>query len=184
MSPEAAGAKAGAEPITAPTAARADQRAGPRWLVDVLAAGLGVGASRLRATPAIPTDTGTALAHERTGLAMERTHWAAERTLMGWIRTTLSMISFGFTIGKIGQALPAIEVKTFLGVSEVGVQGIAYFLVILGTGALLAATAQYALRAHALCERGLNRQPSIAFPVAIVLTLIGGFALTALVLKL
>src|SRR5512137_1808779 len=33
-------------------------------------------------------------------LALERTRMAADRTLMGWIRTALSMISFGFTIFK------------------------------------------------------------------------------------
>jgi putative membrane protein len=33
-------------------------------------------------------------------LAYERTRMAADRTLMGWIRTALSMIGFGFTIYK------------------------------------------------------------------------------------
>jgi putative membrane protein len=33
-------------------------------------------------------------------LAIERTRMAADRTLMGWIRTALSMIGFGFTIFK------------------------------------------------------------------------------------
>ena len=33
-------------------------------------------------------------------LATERTRMAADRTLMGWIRTALSMIGFGFTIYK------------------------------------------------------------------------------------
>jgi hypothetical protein len=31
-------------------------------------------------------------------LALDRTRMAAERTLMAWLRTALSMISFGFTI--------------------------------------------------------------------------------------
>lgn len=41
------------------------------------------------------------LAHQRTDLACERSRWAAERTLMAWIRTAISMISFGFAIDKV-----------------------------------------------------------------------------------
>jgi putative membrane protein len=40
-----------------------------------------------------PLDTGTRLAVERTQLAHER-------TLMAWVRTSASLISFGFTIYK------------------------------------------------------------------------------------
>ena len=39
-------------------------------------------------------------------LAMERTRMAADRTLMGWIRTALSMIGFGFTIFKFLESDP------------------------------------------------------------------------------
>jgi putative membrane protein len=34
-------------------------------------------------------------------LAKERNREAAERTLMAWIRTSLSLISFGFGVDKI-----------------------------------------------------------------------------------
>lgn len=43
----------------------------------------------LHIAPALPTDMGTM-----------RTIMAADRTLMAWIRTSLSMLSFGFTIYK------------------------------------------------------------------------------------
>ncbi|MGB0437426.1 MAG: DUF202 domain-containing protein, partial [Mycobacterium sp.] len=33
-----------------------------------------------------------------TRLAVDRTRLAAERTLMAWIRTSTSLIAFGFTI--------------------------------------------------------------------------------------
>lgn len=41
--------------------------------------------------------TANELAVERTDLALERTVMAASRSLMAWIRTSLSLISFGFT---------------------------------------------------------------------------------------
>ncbi len=43
------------------------------------------------------------LAQERTDLALERTLMAADRSLMAWVRTSLSMTSFGFTIYKLLQ---------------------------------------------------------------------------------
>ena len=38
-------------------------------------------------------------------LARERNRAAADRTLMAWIRTALSLIAFGFSIGKIAEYL-------------------------------------------------------------------------------
>ena len=134
--------------------------------------------------PAPTPDTATRLALQRTDLAIERTYWAAERTLMGWIRTALAMISFGFTLGKIGQALQDVTVKGLLREHTLSVETVAYFLVVLGTTALVAAAVQYAARVHELRKQGLPRQVSIAFVVSVVLSLVGGLVFTALVLNL
>ena len=40
-----------------------------------------------------------------TRLAIERTFIAHERTQMAWVRTALSLISFGFTIAKLFEVL-------------------------------------------------------------------------------
>ena len=40
-------------------------------------------------------------------LAIDRTRFAAERSLMAWIRTSLSLIAFGFTLYKFLQAMHA-----------------------------------------------------------------------------
>ena len=61
----------------------------------------------------VQLDTGTRLAYERTFLAHEGTQ-------MAWIRTALSLISFGFTISKffellhdkMGESAPALGAKT------------------------------------------------------------------------
>ena len=49
--------------------------------------------------------TSNELAVERTELAIDRTLMGADRSLMAWIRTALSMISFGFTSYKVLQSL-------------------------------------------------------------------------------
>ncbi len=131
------------------------------------------------------TDAGTQLAHERTDLAVERSYLASERTLMGWIRTALSMISFGFTLGKLGDVLQDVEVTgVFRGPRTVSIGGIAYFLVVVGTLALLGATVQHLLRAREYRRMGLGPHVSFAVPVAVLLVMAGGFAFSALVLKL
>jgi putative membrane protein len=135
-------------------------------------------------TPAPTPDTATRLALQRTDLAIERTYWAAERTLMGWIRTALAMISFGFTLGKISQVLQDVTVKGPLREHTLSVETVAYFLVVLGTAALVAAAVQYAARVHELRRQGLPRHVSIAFVVSVVLSLVGGLVFTALVLNL
>ena len=47
----------------------------------------------------------TELAQERTEFAKYRTRQAADRTLMAWMRTSLSLISFGFGIPTIVDAI-------------------------------------------------------------------------------
>jgi putative membrane protein len=135
--------------------------------------------------PKAGADAGTQLAHQRTDMAMDRNYLAGERTLMAWIRTSLSMISFGFTIGKLGKVLENIQLKGPLGnIRTVSIEGLAYFLVILGTAALLAAAIQHWRRVRELRAMGLAYRFSIAFIVALLLAALGGFALSSLVMQL
>lgn len=120
-----------------------------------------------------------------TLLAVERSYLAADRTLMAWIRTALSMIGFGFTIGKLGQTVSEIELKGGLrGPRMVSVESIAYFLVILGTSALLAALLQYLINIGEYAAMGLRHRISISFVVGVVLVAVGGLAFTALVMQM
>jgi putative membrane protein len=133
------------------------------------------------AAPSAPSEA-TILAHERTDLALMRSYLASERTLMAWIRTALSMISFGFTLAKLGQAIHDVEVKKLLGgIQVVGVRRMGYFLVVLGTTALFAATLQHWHRTRQLRAKGLPRQLSVTFVVALVLVVVGALAFTTLV---
>lgn len=130
-----------------------------------------------------PVDRNTALALRRTDLALRRSSWAAERTLMAWIRTALSMIGFGFTIGKLGQALETGAFKGLLGLREFSFRGLGYLLVSIGTLALLLAAAQYRRRLRALAEGGERVEWSSAFWIALLLGMLGFFAFGALALR-
>jgi putative membrane protein len=50
-------------------------------------------------------DTGTELAMRRAGMAFQRTRMSADRTLMAVIRSSLSLIIFGFTIFQVFKKL-------------------------------------------------------------------------------
>ena len=68
-----------------------------------------------------------------------RTIMAADRTLMAWIRTSLSMFSFGFTIYKFLQALSdSNQIAASHSPQRVGM-----FLVGLGTVAMVLGTFSY-----------------------------------------
>ena len=114
-------------------------------------------------------------------LATQRTAMAAERTLMAWIRTALAMISFGFTIGKLGDAVSSAKVNLFGRATDI--IGLAYFLVIVGTIALVLAVIQNRIEMARLFPRDVKRRPSVAFVVAILLSLLGVFVFTDLVTR-
>ena len=138
-----------------------------------------------REVPGKPDKSGAKPVDVATKLAIDRSYLAADRTLMAWIRTALSMISFGFTIGKLGQVMGSIEVKGLLGQTRMmSVESIAYFLVVLGTVALLIATIQHRVRMHEFYVMGLRRQLSTSFIVALMLIAVGAYALSSLVLAL
>jgi putative membrane protein len=150
-----------------------------RTLKDVL----GIGPGGTTDTRGGKDKDATELAVQRTDLALERTYMAAERTLMGWIRTSLSMISFGFTIGKLGEALDSPSVKMMFG-NMTGVESVAYALVVLGTVSLVISAVQNRIEVLKLFHMGLRHKVSLAFVMAVLLSLLGVFAFTALVAKL
>lgn len=115
-------------------------------------------------------------------LAKERNRAAAERTMMAWIRTCLSLISFGFGLDKIIGAInrSRFDTSDHAGLS---VRLVAIGFVLIGILAMAAATRQH-LRTLKLIRRDdfvYGDQRSITVFTAVSLNIIGIVAFALLV---
>jgi putative membrane protein len=114
-------------------------------------------------------------------LARERNREAAERTLMAWIRTALSLIGFGFGIGKLEAYLQGAGLHTRFELPHSSLIFGASFIV-LGILGLLAAIVQYArvLKRLSRPDFAYYAMRPIAMVVGTILILIGIFGLVAI----
>ena len=116
-----------------------------------------------------------------TRLALERTRLASERTLMAWIRTSTSLIAFGFTIFKFFQYLATSEQRHHPVVSPwiVGM-----LMIVLGLTALTMAWFQHRQEVKAL-EAEAGAMPfSIAGLMAGLIAALGLVALVVVIWRL
>jgi putative membrane protein len=116
-------------------------------------------------------------------LARQRNRDAAERTLMAWIRTCLSLISFGFGLDKIVAAIRSQGAASAVH-GGWGVRLISIAFVLTGVGAMVAATAAHRRNLRRLLREDFTyrEEPSIATATALLLTLIGLAAVALLLL--
>lgn len=117
-------------------------------------------------------------------LAKKRNRAAAERTLMAWIRTSLSLISFGFGIDRIvaaikkslGEEVDSVGLTRFLGLS----------LIALGIFAMVAAAYQHQeeLRHIQQNQYVYTKRRSLALIVARALIVIGLIAFIGILIQM
>lgn len=116
-----------------------------------------------------------------TILAVDRTRLAHDRTLMAWVRTSTSLISFGFTIYKFFQYLHEQQGTQSRG--GFGPRQFATLMIVIGILTLVLATLQHrrdmiTLRAH---------YPEVPYSLATVLagliSILGLIALLAVVFR-
>jgi len=118
---------------------------------------------------------------DTTQLAMDRTWLAHERTLMAWIRTSTSMISFGFTIYKFFQVEQGHSAPAMRGLFTP--RYFALIIVCIGLAALLLATIQNRIEVADLRKhQGLGKR-SLSVLVAALVSVFGILVLIATVLR-
>jgi putative membrane protein len=124
-----------------------------------------------------------ALAEIRTNLAVKRNLMAADRTLMAWVRTALSMISFGFTIYKILQGFQHSGGGSAIESNQFDPQTIGLILIGLGLFSILLGTVEYRATLNEL--RHLQRIPIFrpAFVLAMVMSAMGLLMFVSIVAK-
>ncbi len=116
-----------------------------------------------------------------TLLAMRRTRMSIDRTLMAWIRTSLSMIGFGFTLAKVFRSLAQQNVFVRGPAGTVwSAEAIGIALLSLGVLALIAAIFSHRHDMKQLVSTGLKPQFSLAVGVASVLALVGCLGLMSI----
>ncbi len=110
-------------------------------------------------------------------MAEKQTVWAAERTLMSWIRTSMSMISFGFVINQFFHWADEASLK----IGNFPSKAFGLALIVIGTLTMVLATFQHVRLVRGLGV-GTQDKPaplmSLALGVAILLCLLGRFAFT------
>ncbi|HKR11277.1 MAG TPA: DUF202 domain-containing protein [Pyrinomonadaceae bacterium] len=122
-------------------------------------------------------------ANTSTILATERTRLAHDRTLMAWVRTSTSLISFGFTIYKFFQYMHEQQPLTPRE-GMIGPRGYGTLMICIGIVALTLATWQH--RRDMVALRAIH--PEVPYSLATVLaglmSLLGVLALLAVIFRL
>ena len=115
---------------------------------------------------------------------MQRNLMASDRTLMAWIRTSLSLIGFGFTLAKVFQSLAEEHVIVRGPAGNVWTaEAVGMALLLLGVFALVAAIFDHHHDLKQLRAAGLARRFSLPTAVASVLAIVGCMGLLSVTMR-
>jgi putative membrane protein len=117
----------------------------------------------------------------REPAALVRTALSSEQTLMSWVRTSLSLSTFGFSIAQFFQYLAGQSDAE----SSTSPRRLGLALICLGVGVLVTAVVEHVLRIRRLKERGLPADAGSFLPLgsAAVMLVIGLAALISVFLR-
>jgi|WetSurMetagenome_2_1015567.scaffolds.fasta_scaffold57951_3 putative membrane protein len=114
-------------------------------------------------------------------LSVDRTRMAADRTLMAWLRTSLSMISFGFTLYKFLQAFEGQNPVLMSHPNAPRNAGLS--LIGIGTFALIMACIQHEQYLRKLHLDAKEKQLDLSLIVACLIILMGLLMLWSIILN-
>ena len=114
-------------------------------------------------------------------LALDRNRLAAERTLMAWVRTALSMISFGFTIYKFLQVIDEQSAVPVLRPNAP--RNIGLVLTGLGTFVVIIASIQHWSYVKNLRPDKPYKPWDLSFVVACVIAILGALLFGSIVFR-
>jgi inner membrane protein YidH len=116
-------------------------------------------------------------------LALERTFLAHERTLMSWVRTSTSLISFGFTIYKFFAYL--IEEEGIVPQNKrFGPREFAIAMISVGIIALVLAIVQERRAFKVLEDQSKTAYSSLAEKIAVIMAFVGFVILAAVLFRM
>lgn len=127
-----------------------------------------------------PSKPAKTLEQQRTDLAYDRSLWAAQRTLMSWIRTAMSMVTFGFAIDEF---FVYLSTEAAGGPTRLKYHWFGFLLVLAGIFLLVLALIEHLLISRRLTRREPFEASPISLPIlgATIVLLIGVAALILMI---
>lgn len=136
-------------------------------------------------------DASVELASNRTSLSFERTRWSLDGALMSVVRTSLSLIGFGFTIHQVFSKASALIPRADVTARNLGLALLTLGLALLVMGLVSHRRSERALdqRRQRLHEMGLLRREAHyratpTYVTALALLIIGLLALGSVAFRL